>query len=84
MIIYETTCNEEIKEIKIAPNGVLIFTSPSSVVCFNKKADILPTHDVIVIGKTTQKALPKGVESLLSDQTTIMSCVDMARQIATS
>ena len=84
VIIYETTCNEEIKEIKIAPNGVLIFTSPSSVECFNKKADILPTHDVIVIGKTTQKALPKGVESLLSDQTTIMSCVDMARQIATS
>jgi len=82
--VYETTCNKEIKEIKIAQNGVLIFTSPSSVECFSKKADILPTYDVIVIGKTTQKALPLGVKSHLSAQTSILSCIRMARQIAAS
>lgn len=82
--IYETTCNNDMKEIKIDESGVLIFTSPSSVNCFTKKVDILPTHDVIVIGKTTQKALPLGVKSHLSVQTSVSSCVRMARQIAAS
>lgn len=82
--VYETTCNEDMKEIKIAQNGVLIFTSPSSVECFSKKVDILPTHDVVVIGKTTQKTLPLGIKSFLSAQTSVISCVRMARQIAAS
>ena len=82
--IYETSCNEDMKEIKIEQNGVLIFTSPSSVDCFCKRADILPTHDVIVIGTTTKKALPNGVKSLLSAKTSVISCVQMARQIAAS
>lgn len=84
VIIYETACNDDIKEIQIAQNSVLIFTSPSSVECFSKQADILPTHGVIVIGKTTQNALPKGVKSLLSAQTSIISCVEMARKIGIS
>jgi uroporphyrinogen-III synthase len=84
IIIYETTCNKTMKEIEIADNGVLIFTSPSSIECFCKRAKILPTHDVIVIGKTTQKALPPGIKSILGAQTNVDSCVQLAQQIATS
>lgn len=83
-IIYETTCNETMHEIKIAKNGVLIFTSPSSIECFCKRADILSTHDVVVIGTTTQKALPFGIKSTLSPQTSVMSCIEMGRDIAAS
>ncbi len=82
VVIYETTCNETMKEIEIAQNGVLIFTSPSSIECFCKLTDILPTHDVIVIGKTTQKALPSGIKSILSANTSIDSCVRKAREVA--
>lgn len=82
VIIYETTCNDEMGKIKIDQNGVLIFTSPSSVNCFSKKVDILPTHDVVVIGTTTQKALPCGVKSLLSAEASVISCVQVARKIA--
>ena len=80
--VYETTCNDTMEEIKIDQNGVLIFTSPSSIECFCKRTDILPTHDVIVIGATTQNALPLGIKSILSEETSVISCVDMARKIA--
>ncbi len=83
-IIYETTCNDEMKKIEVAKDGVLIFTSPSSIECFCKHTDILPTHDVIVIGETTQKALPSGIRSILSTDTSIDSCVRKAREVATS
>ena len=84
VIIYETTCNDNMEEIKIDQNGVLIFTSPSSIECFCKRADILPTHDVVVIGTTTQKALPSGIKSILSEEISVISCVEMARKIAAS
>lgn len=83
VIVYETTCNNETEELKIAKDGVLIFTSPSSIECFCKRTDILPTHDVVVIGTTTQKALPVGVKSILSADTSIDSCIRKAREIAT-
>lgn len=82
VIIYETTCNEDWQEIEIAQNGVLIFTSPSSIECFCKRAAILPTHDVVVIGTTTQKALPPGIKSTLSVQTSVVSCIEKAREVA--
>lgn len=82
IIIYETTCNENMQEIEIAKNGVLIFTSPSSIECFCKRENILPTHDVIVIGRTTQKALPLEIKSTLSQETSVISCIEKARAIA--
>lgn len=81
-ILYETACNEQSVGREIDPGGVLIFTSPSSVECFSKWYPILPTHFVVAIGKTTQKALPKGVTSQLSLETSVASAVDLARLIA--
>lgn len=82
VIIYETTCNENMQKIEIAKNGVLIFTSPSGIECFRKRENILPTHDVVVIGTTTQKALPPEIRSTLSAQTSVLSCIEKAREIA--
>ena len=84
VIIYETTCNENLEKMQIADNGVLIFTSPSSIECFCKRTDILPTHKIVAIGKTTQKALPLGIKSFISPQPSIDSCVQLAREIAAS
>lgn len=83
-IIYETTCNEDIKELEIAQDGVLIFTSPSSIECFCKRANIVSSHDVVVIGSTTQAALPLGIKSTLSQEASVISCIEMGREIAAS
>ena len=82
IIIYETSCNDHMPEIEIAKNGVLIFTSPSSIECFCKRKDILPTHDIVVIGTTTQKALRLEIKSTLSQETSVISCIEKARAIA--
>jgi len=82
VIMYETVCNREEPFPSIEMNGVLIFTSPSSIECFMHRYSFLPGHKVVVIGKTTQEALPVGIDSSLSDFTSIASCMKMAREIA--
>ena len=82
VIVYETTCNEAMAKIEIADNSVLIFTSPSSIECFLQKYLIKPTHDIVVIGKTTQKALPLGVKSIISETTSVESCVEIGLKLA--
>ncbi len=84
VILYETACNEEMEESEIADNGVLIFTSPSSIECFLKHYELLPTHSIVVIGTTTQKALPFGIPSTLSERTSVESCVEKGRKLAIS
>ncbi|MFZ3052269.1 MAG: uroporphyrinogen-III synthase [Sulfuricurvum sp.] len=82
VIIYETTCNEAMKQKELEDNGVLIFTSPSSIECFLQKYLFKPTHDIVVIGKTTQNALPLGIKSTLSETTSVESCVEKARELS--
>jgi len=81
-VVYETECNEQFFSKEIAADGILIFTSPSGIRCFMKNHLILPTHSVVVIGKTTQNALPEGIISYLSTGTSVGSTVELARKIA--
>ena len=81
-IIYETICNKTVANYPISDEGILIFTSPSTVRCFTQNHLILPTHSVVVIGTTTQNALPAEVASHLSSTTSVEAAVDLARQIA--
>jgi len=81
-VMYKTECNDEALHFEIAENGVLIFASPSSIHCFIQNYSILPTHTIVVMGKTTQKALPEGLFSSLSSTPSIASAVDLACQIA--
>ena len=76
IIVYESDCSQDILECEVEDDANLIFTSPSSVKCFLKNKTIKPTHKVIVIGKTTAKALPKGINFIISDETTIKSCME--------
>ena len=80
-IVYETRCAEGELPEPVDERGVLIFTSPSSIECFLQKSPILPTHRVIAIGKTTKKALPEGTESLMCEETSVASAVELARKI---
>jgi uroporphyrinogen-III synthase len=82
VVVYETMCNKEVSNFQISQDGVLIFTSPSTIRCFLQNHPILPSHEVVVIGKTTQNALPDEVKSHLSDTTSVEAAVDMACKIA--
>jgi len=76
VVAYESECSEAIQTVQVEDNSTLIFTSPSSVKCFLKSSTINSSHKVIVIGKTTAKALPENIEYKLSKETTIESCID--------
>jgi uroporphyrinogen-III synthase len=73
-VVYESRCSQAITEVKVPDEAVLIFTSPSSVECFLQNHTITPKHTVVVIGKTTAKALPLGIKYILSKDKTIGGC----------
>ncbi len=83
VIVYESGCSKDIwyVEVEDEDDATLIFTSPSSVDCFLKNHTISPHAKVIVIGKTTAKALPLDIEYIISDKTTIDSCIEIANRI---
>lgn len=80
-ILYETFCAEAIRKSQPEDDAILIFTSPSSVQCFLKYNSLKITQKIIVIGKTTAKSLPKNLDYRISEETTIESCVKMAKKL---
>ncbi|MBN2782768.1 MAG: uroporphyrinogen-III synthase, partial [Campylobacterales bacterium] len=67
-VVYESRCSKDILNAKIDKNSILIFTSPSSVRCFLENHNFDKSHKVIVIGKTTAKAIPKEIVTYISDE----------------
>ena len=80
-IVYESDCSQEILDVKVEDESILIFTSPSSLNCFLKTHEISNKAKVIVIGKTTAKAVPKNIEYILSSKTSIESCIEIASNL---
>jgi len=74
VIVYETQCSKAIEEVDVDKNAILIFTSPSSVQCFLKTHLLYPSQDIVVIGKTTAKALPKNITCKIAKTPTIENC----------
>lgn len=74
-IMYESQCSKEIQNVIVKDDSCLIFTSPSSVKCFLNNHKISEESKVIVIGKTTAKALPSNVNYSIAKSTTIESCL---------
>jgi len=80
-IVYESDCSQEILDVEVEDESILIFTSPSSLKCFLKTHEISNKSKVVVIGKTTAKAVPKNTEYVLSNETTIDSCMEIASNL---
>lgn len=80
-ILYVSECSKEILDIRVTDDSTLIFTSPSSIECFLKNNTINPKAKVVVIGKTTANYLPRGIECIISQNTSIESCVELALNI---
>lgn len=80
-VVYESRCSNGIKEVGPESESVLIFTSPSSIKCFLKSHEIPIDADVVVIGKTTAKALPKSVKYHLCENPSIENCIELAQKL---
>jgi len=80
-VVYESDCSQEILDVEVEDESILIFTSPSSLNCFLKTHEINKKSKVVVIGKTTAKAVPKNIEYVLSSETTIESCMEIASNL---
>lgn len=81
-VVYETTCNEEARDVAIEKDAVLVFTSPSSIDCFCASYPILSSYSIVAIGKTTRAAFKNAKEVHVSPQTTVASAIELAQEIA--
>lgn len=82
VVVYKTSCNADASHKSIEDDAVLIFTSPFTIACFLDFYSFKSTHMVIAIGKTTQTALPKGLQVYLPEKTSVESCVRLAQKLA--
>jgi uroporphyrinogen-III synthase len=78
LVVYETSCKRN--NITLEKGSIFIFTSPSSVECFFKQYSWNDSYKAIVIGKTTAMYLPKDIDYMISSETSIPECINLAKQ----
>jgi uroporphyrinogen-III synthase len=81
VVVYKSECSSLIKSVLIPSKSILIFTSPSSVKCFYNSHPIDEKNKIVVIGKSTQKALPISLESSVAPSVSIDACVKLAKEL---
>jgi len=81
VIVYETSCNETCRNRPLPEEAVLIFTSPFTVDCFLEFYELKTTYKIVVIGKTTAKALPDEADYVMPERPDIEACVALAKQL---
>ncbi|WP_188108576.1 uroporphyrinogen-III synthase [Sulfurimonas lithotrophica] len=79
--VYETKCVEYKKKIDLPDDSIIIFSSPSTVKCFFKNVQWKDTFKAISIGNTTKKSFPQNIIPIVSNNTTLQSCVQKAINI---
>lgn len=79
-IVYETFCSQA-ETVNLPTDAICIFTSPSSVKCFEEKYTYLPTYRFVCIGETTRLALPEETDSILAENTSVASAVSCAKSL---
>lgn len=76
--VYKTICVEYEQKIDLPDDSIIIFSSPSTINCFFKNVNWKDSFKAISIGKTTEKYFPKNIKPIISDNTTLQSCVQTA------
>ena len=79
--VYETVCIRYDQKIELPEDSIIIFSSPSTVKCFFQNVKWRDTFKTVCIGETTKKYFPEDVVPLVSDNTTLQSCVQKALSI---
>jgi len=73
-ICYETLCVKNVNTPIVHP-AVFLFAAPSQVKCFMQDYRFEEGDRVVVIGTTTLKAVPLGVECSVCDEASLVSLV---------
>ena len=76
--IYETKCVEYKQKQTLPKNSIIIFSSPSTINCFFKSVIWDESFQAISIGKTTAKYFPEFIQPIISNETSLKSCVEKA------
>ena len=80
-VVYENVCKKYTPQNAPLKEAILIFTSPSTVHCFEKNFAWDESYKVVAIGKKTAAVLPLHVKPHLPSTQTIAACVALAKQI---
>ncbi len=80
-IVYQTVCVNFKKKIKLPEKSVVIFSSPSTIECFLKNADWDESYRAVCIGHTTKKYFPSYITPVVSETTSLDSCVKKAIEL---
>lgn len=80
-VVYRSRCSSQIEECMVNEEAILIFTSPSSIECYLKTHSLLPSQEVVVIGKTTAAALPSKTKIHVAPDRTVQSCIEVAKSL---
>jgi len=81
VVVYETLCNKECQKLKLPDDAVLVFTSPLTIVCFLQFFTLKASHKVVVIGKTTAKALPRHLKYRMPEEPSVEASVQLAQTL---
>ena len=81
VVVYETSCNQACRELNLPDNAVLVFTSPLTIACFLEFFAFKEGHKVVVIGKTTAKALPRYLKYHMPEEPTVEASVQLAQTL---
>lgn len=73
--VYRTICKVYENSIKLPADSIIIFSSPSTIECFFQNVTWDESFTAISIGRTTEKYFPDGIKPLISDNTSLKSCV---------
>ena len=81
VIVYESVCKEYNSSQKLPKNSIIIFSSPSTIECFLKNMKWDESFKAISIGETTSKYFPSYINPTISDETSLVSCVQKAQEL---
>lgn len=73
--VYRTVCKSYKNKIKLPADSIIIFSSPSTIECFFQNATWDKSFTAISIGRTTAKYFPDHIKPIISDNTSLKSCV---------
>lgn len=82
LVVYDTVCKHYKEEVKLPKDSIIIFSAPSTIKCFLKNVTWDESFQAICIGQTTAKYFPEYIKPIVSDTTSLVSCVEKARELS--
>ena len=79
VITYKTICKKYERKEKPPKNSIIIFSSPSTIKCFLDNFKWDDSYLAISIGNTTAAYFPNYVNYKIAEETSLESCVKLAR-----